>query len=76
MRPEWLHGSLIEDILVAPDHDAEGDDGAQKLCRQSSHIRMTDHVPAGKDLTEYYQAGGDILKWLLDQLEHIPCQRN
>ena len=37
----------------------------------SSHIKLADHVPSGKDLTEYYQAGGDVLTWLLDQLEHI-----
>ncbi len=68
--------SKCEDILVAPDNDSEGDKAAEKLCNQSSHIQLADHVPTGKDLTEYYQAGGDVLTWLLEQLERLKCPQN
>ena len=71
LKRDWLQGSHVEDILVAPDNDSEGDDAARKLCSQSSHIKIASHVPVGKDLTEYNQAGGDVLKYLLDQLEQI-----
>jgi DNA primase len=71
LKPEWFADYIVEDILVAPDNDSEGDKAAHNLCGLSSHIKLADHVPSGKDLTEYYQAGGDVLTWLLDQLEHI-----
>jgi len=74
LRGEWLEKATVEDIVVAPDNDSRGDDGAAKICAQSSRIFMGDHVPTGKDLTEYGQAGGNILQWIYDQLEHIPCR--
>ncbi len=72
----WLMNSTVEDIVVSPDNDSRGDDGAAKICAQSSHIFMGDHVPSGKDITEYGQAGGDILEWIYDQLEHIKCPQS
>ena len=39
LKPEWFADSIVEDILVAPDNDTEGDNAAAKSMHSSSHIR-------------------------------------
>ena len=51
--------------LVAYDNDEAGDHGAVNWADLPRAKRV--RVPAGKDLTEYAQSGGDVVAWLADK---------
>ena len=61
----------ITDLIVAFDNDNEGQKGADKICSLSKNIRKAQPFPAGKDLTEYHQGGGDVLDYLWDELGRL-----
>jgi DNA primase len=55
-------------ILAAYDADGAGQAGAAKLAKHSKRaVPVT--VPAGGDLTGFYQAGGDLRAWLAFHIE-------
>jgi DNA primase len=55
-------------FYVATDNDAAGDKAANNWLElvKSRGSRAT--VPDGKDLTEYWQRGGDVSQWLTSLL--------
>src|SRR5204863_4103144 len=71
----WMHNLLdAEIILVAYDTDLDkktarpkSERGAQKLLYLSPRIHPA-IIPNGKDITEYWQAGGDLRAWLSVEL--------
>ena len=52
-------------VLVAYDSDEAGDHGAVNWADLPRAKRI--RVSVGKDLTEYWQAGGDVAAWLADK---------
>jgi len=65
------HFTGVDDVIVAFDNDAEGNKAANELCKLSPRFYKADPVPAGKDLTEYYQSTGNrdnVFYYLYDQL--------
>lgn len=54
-----LHG---KPLYVCMDNDDAGDRGAAKWARMPKARRA--RVPSGKDLTEFWQAGGDVAGWI------------
>lgn len=61
-------------IIVTLDSDDAGAKGAQSLTKLSAQIhavRIPSLIPAGKDITDFVQAGGDLLEWLLHHLAQI-----
>jgi len=60
----WLLYLLrYERILVAYDLDDAGRAGAARLADLSQRVRCI-RVPHGHDLTDFYQAGGDLPAWV------------
>lgn len=65
----------IDYLIVAYDNDAPGQDAADKIVRRSRQFYFAHPLPAGKDLTEYYQTTrnlDDVTEWLYAQLEWLP----
>lgn len=50
-------------VLVAYDNDDAGDAGFEAIRKVLPRAERV-HVPEGKDLTEYWQRGGDVASWL------------
>lgn len=57
-------------ILAAYDTDRAGMKGAARLQSLSSRVH-TIQVPKGKDITEFYQKGGDVFDWLAHELRRV-----
>ena len=55
-------------ILVAYDNDDAGRKGAERLAAQSKRMGIIT-VPHGKDINEFYLAGGDLRSWLTFYLQ-------
>ena len=53
-------------VLVAYDNDEEGRKGAAKLAASSGRMRVV-QVPEGKDISEFYDRGGDVVSWLTNE---------
>ncbi|MDI9637728.1 CHC2 zinc finger domain-containing protein [Geitlerinema splendidum] len=60
-------------ILVAYDHDAAGEKGANRLLSLSPRFRAIE-LPAGKDITEFYLNGGDLYGWIEGVLQTRPIE--
>ncbi len=54
-------------LLVAYDVDAAGRAGAADLVKSIAKARAVS-VPNGKDITEYWQTGGDVRGWIAGEL--------
>jgi len=54
-------------IFIAYDNDPAGQKGGETWKKLSGRV-LTVHIPTGKDLTEYWQAGGDLAAWVMDSL--------
>jgi len=71
----WLRHLLpAEEIIAVLDNDHAGKLGAQNLAGLSAQIhpvRIPSLSPAGKDITDYVQAGGDLWEWLKHHLVRI-----
>jgi hypothetical protein len=50
-------------VLVRHDADEAGMRGAKRLAKTSPLFRPV-QVPHGKDISEFYQAGGDVYFWI------------
>jgi DNA primase len=61
----------ITDLIVAFDNDERGQTAADRLCLLSPNIHKAQPFAAGKDLTEYYQGGGNVLDYLWDELGRL-----
>ena len=57
-------------ILVAYDADRAGMKGAARLQMLSDRVHPI-QVPKGKDVTEFYQQGGDVFTWLAQELRRV-----
>ena len=57
-------------ILAASDTDPAGEEGAARLLLQSERIRRV-HPLRGRDLTDFYQAGGNLRAWVVYHLERM-----
>jgi hypothetical protein len=57
-------------ILVCYDNDPAGKSGAQRWASLSSRVRFTS-FPCGKDLTDFWRAGGDLRAWISGVLQRI-----
>lgn len=57
-----------EHIFTAYDNDPAGEQGAEAWKQVSGRVH-TARVPAGKDLTEYWQAGGDLAAWVMETIQ-------
>lgn len=77
IRLEWQPlFENIEDVIVAYDEDEAGQLAADRLCRLP-HFWRAPHLPAGKDLTEFHKAGGDVFEYLFNAVGVInESQRN
>jgi DNA primase len=64
----YLHN--VDTVIVAFDADEAGQKNADNLCKIPGFYKAQP-FPEGKDLTEYNQAGGDVLEYLLTQLETL-----
>jgi len=53
-------------VLVAYDNDEEGQKGAAKLAASSGRMRVV-RVPQGKDISEFFDGGGNVLDWLAEE---------
>ena len=71
----WIRYLLpAEEIIAVLDNDHAGKLGAQNLAGLSAQIhpvRIPSLSPAGKDITDYVQAGGDLWEWLKHHLVRI-----
>jgi len=64
----WLNMlSHVESLYICLDNDNAGDQGAAKWVVLPEARRVRVPLPY-KDLTEYAQAGGDVSRWITDQL--------
>jgi hypothetical protein len=59
----------VRRLFIAFDNDAAGNMGASKW----AHLGSVVNVPTGKDITEYWQGGGDLAAWLA-ALNGAPAQ--
>lgn len=64
-RPYLMQAS---ELLVAFDVDQAGDEGAAAWTRATGRARRA-VVPEGRDVTEFWQAGGDVRAWVEYELE-------
>ncbi len=53
-------------VLVAYDNDPEGQRGAERLASLSGRMRVV-RVPQGKDITDFFDGGGNVLDWLAEE---------
>jgi DNA primase len=56
--------------LAAHDHDGPGEKGAKSWGEFSKRVRRIRPL-AGKDLTDFHQAGGDLRSWIIYHLERL-----
>ena len=71
MSPKALRYLLLcPRLLVAYDTDAKGDKGAKRL-GQLSRLMQRVRLPARKDVTAFWQAGGQIRNWVQFELARL-----
>ncbi len=58
-------------VIVAYDNDEPGQKAADELLKIAGFYKA-EPFPFGKDLSEYNQKGGNVLDWLLSQLDRLP----
>jgi len=67
--------ATVLDLVVIPDHDEAGIEGARAKTASNNHWHIANFVPEGSDLTDYYLATGkDDMKvsiWLGEQANVI-----
>lgn len=64
LASRWLSElTSCRNILVAYDTDEAGVRGAKRLAKTSARFHPV-QVPHGKDITEFYQTGGDVYHWI------------
>ena len=78
LRPEYAPYFVgVDDLIIAFDNDDPGNAAAGQLCRISPKFHKASPVPAGKDLTEYYQSTGyreDVFYYLYDAVGCIGAE--
>jgi len=63
-KGHWIDRLLgLEHIFVVGDNDPAGKKHNDKWQRVSGRV-TTAKIPAGNDITDYYQAGGDLRAWV------------
>ena len=65
----WLAYLLSgERFYIATDHDAAGDEAAARWLDVVGAKGQRNMTPTGKDVTEYWQGGGDVRSWVIGLL--------
>jgi len=54
----------INKIISCYDNDKAGSDGAKRLAELAGDRVITAKIPDGKDINDYFLAGGDLFQWL------------
>ena len=71
----WLPWLLkAERLLVAYDNDAEGREGLEYWLKTTKRAREM-RVPAGKDVSDFWKAGGDLRAWTQYHLDRLGQER-
>jgi len=71
----WLPWLLrAERLLVAYDNDAEGREGLEFWLETTKRAREM-RVPEGKDVTDFWKAGGDLRAWVTYHLDRLGQER-
>jgi len=74
LSDSWVQQLLgARRILVACDTDDPGEKGAAWLLLQSRRMRRVRPL-RGNDLTDFYQAGGDLRAWVVDLLARLEVE--
>ena len=71
ITPDDLALSLLQNkrVILSFDNDAPGIQGEQRLQELIPGAEIAPKLPTGKDITDFYKAGGNISKWLDTLLE-------
>jgi len=59
----------INKIISCYDNDEAGSDGAKRLAELAGNRVITAKIPDGKDINDYFLAGGDLFQWLKGYLD-------
>ena len=65
----------IKRLLVATDNDDDGESAALAILERTRRARRL-HVPIGNDITNYWQAGGDLRAWVSAALADLEPQHD
>jgi DNA primase len=58
-------------LLLAYDVDLEGEKGAERLAQLSPRMQCV-RLPVGKDVTAFWQTGGQLQAWVRFELARLP----
>jgi DNA primase len=72
LRSWGVHLLAARTVLVAYDADQTGEDAAAGVLRAIGPRARRVTVPKGKDITEFWQAGGNVRDWIVSLLPDIP----
>ncbi len=61
----------VQDVIIAYDNDEPGQTAADELGK-IKHFYKADRLPHGKDLTDYFIGGGDVVEYLYSNIGKIP----
>jgi len=64
----------VKRLLVATDNDDDGESAALAILERTRRARRL-HVPIGNDITDYWQAGGDLRAWVESALAEFAPQQ-
>lgn len=70
ITPDGLALAMLQDkrVILAFDNDQAGIKGEQRLAELIPGAEIAPKFPQGKDATDYWKAGGDLLAWLTHML--------
>jgi DNA primase len=72
-RREWaIHLIAATSILLAYDTDQTGNDAAAMMANELGSRTRRIAVPSGKDVTDYWKAGGNLRDWIVSLIATEP----
>lgn len=72
LRSWAVHLLAARTVLVAYDTDRTGEDAATAVLAAIGPRARRVTVPKGKDLTDFWQAGGNVQDWIISLLPDVP----
>lgn len=73
-RPNFAHfGKYIlaaKHVIIAYDRDDAGNKGSEIWRNLSARVHCA-QIPQGKDITEFWQSGGDLSDWVMEVLKNL-----